>query len=398
MKHYPFLIIGGGMTAHAAIQGIREVDAQSPIGLFSIEKYPPYSRPPLSKALWKGKPLEKIWLKGLDEGVDLFLGQRIASIDIQKKEVRDEHGEIYRYDNLLLATGGKLRRLPYEEERIIYFRTLDDYQKLRSLTGQGKRFVIVGGGFIGSELAAALAMNGERVTMLFDSDGIGARIFPHDLSMFLNDYYRQNGVEVLPGVGMTGVDGSGEQLLVKTAQGKTIHADQVLAGIGVLPNIDLAEEAGLKLDNGIVVDEYLQTSQPDVYAAGDVASFYNPALGTRMRVEHEDNALTMGKFAGKNMALHAANGQPVPYNHLPYFYSDLFDLGYEAVGELDPRFETFSDWQEPFRKGVVYYLEEKRVRGVLLWNVWGQVETARKLIAESGPIEAKDLKAHKPIT
>ena len=388
MKHYPFLIIGGGMTAHAAIQGIREVDALSPIGLFSIEKYPPYSRPPLSKALWKGKPLEKIWLKGLDEGVDLFLGQRITSIDVQKKEVRDEHGEIYRYDHMLLATGGKLRRLPYEEERIIYFRTLDDYQKLRSLTGQGKRFVIVGGGFIGSELAAALAMNRERVTMLFDSDGIGARIFPHDLSVFLNDYYRQNGVEVLPGVGMTGVDGGGDQLLVKTVQGETIQADQVLAGIGVLPNIDLAQEAGLKLDNGIAVDEYLRTSQPDVYAAGDVASFYNPALGTRIRVEHEDNALTMGKVAGKNMALLAANDPPAPYNHLPFFYSDLFELGYEAVGELDPRFETFSDWQEPFRKGVVYYLKERRVRGVLLWNVWGQVDAARKLIAELGPIDA----------
>jgi NAD(P)H-nitrite reductase large subunit len=145
MKHYPFLVIGGGMTAHAAIQGIHEVDTQSPIGLFSVEKYPPYSRPPLSKALWKGKPIEKIWLKDLDEGVDLFLGQRITSIDVQNKEVRDEHEEIYRYDNMLLATGGKLRRLPYEEERIIYFRTLDDYQKLRSLTGQGKRFVIVGG-------------------------------------------------------------------------------------------------------------------------------------------------------------------------------------------------------------------------------------------------------------
>jgi NADPH-dependent 2,4-dienoyl-CoA reductase/sulfur reductase-like enzyme len=241
-------------------------------------------------------------------------------------------------------------------------------------------------------------MNGERVTMLFDTDGIGARIFPHDLSVFLNDYYRQNGVEVLSGVGMTGVDGRGDQLLVKTSQGETIQADQVLAGIGVLPNIDLAEAAGLKLDNGIAVDEYLRTSQSDIYAAGDVASFYNPALGTRIRVEHEDNALTMGKFAGKNMALLAANGQPAPYNHLPFFYSDLFELGYEAVGELDPRFETFSDWQEPFRKGVVYYLKERRVRGVLLWNVWGQVETARKLIAESGPIEAKDLKVHRPIT
>jgi 3-phenylpropionate/trans-cinnamate dioxygenase ferredoxin reductase subunit len=397
MKHYPFLIIGGGMTAHAAIQGIREVDTHSSIGLFSIEKVPPYSRPPLSKGLWKGKPLEKIWLKGLDERVDLFLDLRISAIDIQNKQVRDEQGEIYHYGKLLLATGGKLRRLPYEDGRVLYYRTLDDYQKLYGLTGHGKRFVIIGGGFIGSELAAALAMNGERVALVFPGQGIGAQIFPRDLSIYLNDYFRQKGVEVLSGMAVTGVDEQGDLLLVKTDQGGTVQGDHIVAGIGILPDVDLAEAAGLKLNNGIVVDEYLRTSQPDIYAAGDVASFYNPALGTRIRVEHEDNALTMGRLAGKNIALAATSDQPFPYHHLPYFYSDLFELGYEAVGELDPRFETFSDWQEPCRKGVVYYLKERRVRGVLLWNVWGQIEAARSLIAKPGPIEARDLKAHKPI-
>ena len=386
------------MTAHAAVQGIREVDAQSSIGLFSIEKVPPYSRPPLSKGLWKGKPLEKIWLKSLDERVDLFLGQRITAIDPQNKEVWDEQGEVYNYDKLLLTTGSKLRRLPYADGRILYFRTLDDYHKLHDLTGHGKQFVVIGGGFIGSELAAALAMNAERVTFVFPDQGIGTRIFPQDLSLFLNNYYRQKGIEVQSGIGLTGVEERGEHLLVKTDQGSTIQADHVVAGIGALPNIDLAEAANLKLDNGITVDEYLRTSQPDIYAAGDVASFYNPALGTRMRVVHEDNALTMGKIVGKNMALAASAGQPVPYHHLPYFYSDLFELGYEAVGQLDSRLETFSDWQEPFHKGIVYYLQEGRVRGVLLWNIWGKVEAARKLIAEPGPIKVSDLKTYKPIT
>jgi 3-phenylpropionate/trans-cinnamate dioxygenase ferredoxin reductase subunit len=397
MKHYPYLIIGGGMTAHASIQGIREVDEWSSIGLFSIETYPPYNRPPLSKALWKGEPLENIWLESLNEGVDLHLGQRITSIDILNKEVRDEQGDTYRYEKLLLATGGKLRRLPYGEGQILYYRTLDDYKKLRSLTGQGKRFVIIGGGFIGSELAAALAMNGENVSLIFPDHGIGARIFPQDLSIFLNDYFHQNRVKVLSDMAVTGIDEQGGRIMVKTDQGDTIQADYFVAGIGVLPNIDLAEAAGLKLDNGIAVDEYLRTSHPDIYAAGDVASFYNPALGIRIRVEHKDNALTMGKFAGVNMALHATSGQPVPYDHLPFFYSDLFELGYEAVGELDPRLETFNDWQEPFHKGVVYYLKGGRVCGVLLWNVWNQVDAARKLIAEPGPIEAKDLKVRKPI-
>jgi NADPH-dependent 2,4-dienoyl-CoA reductase/sulfur reductase-like enzyme len=377
--------------------GIREVDANGSIALFSLEKYPPYNRPYLSKNLWKGKPLEKIWLMNPDEKVDINLNRRIVSVDVVDRQVRDDQGSVYQYEKLLLATGGKLRQLPFGEGSIIYFRTLDDYLKLRTLTGQGKRFFILGGGFIGSELAAALAMNGEKVTMLFPEAGIGARIFPNDLSLFLNDYYQKKGVEVLPGVSLAGVDQQGSRLLLRTDQGQTLLGDHIIAGLGILPEVALAEEAKLKLDNGILVDEYLRTSQPDVYAAGDVASFYNPTLAMRTRMEHEDNALNMGKTAGKNMAL-AANGSPaLPYNHLSFFYSDLFELGYEAVGELDPRLETFSDWQAPFEKGVVYYLKQGRVRGVLLWNVWGQVDAARKLIAEPGPYTADNLKAHKPL-
>ena len=393
MKYYPYLIIGGGMTAHAAVQGIREVDKTSMIGLFSLEKYQPYSRPPLTKGLWKGKPLDKIWLKHLDLKVELYLGQRITALDIQNKQAQNEKGDIFGYDKLLLATGGKTRQLPFGDGQFTYFRSLDDYKKLRSLTGQGKHFVIIGGSFIGSELAAALAMNGEKATLIFPDPGLGEHIFPDDLAIFLNDYYRQKGVEVLPDTRVTAVDEQSGFLKISTDRGATIQADHVVAGIGILPNSDLAETAGLTVDDGIVVNEYLQTSQPDIYAAGDVAAFYNPSLGTRMRVEHEDNALKMGKLAGKNMALLKTGGQPLPYHHLPYFYSDLFDLGYEAVGELNPQYEIFSDWQEPYHKGVVYYLNEKRVRGVLLWNVWGQVEAARSLIAEPGPITARDLKA-----
>src|SRR5439155_9741340 len=137
----------------------------------------------------------------------------------------------------------------------------------------------------------------------------------------------------------------------------------------------------------ILVDRFLQTSRPNVYAAGDVASFENPALGMRLRVEHEDNAKTIGRVAGRNMA-----GAPTAYDHLPFFYSDLFDLGYEAVGLIDSRLETFADWQKPNEEGVIYYLRDGRVRGVLLWNVWEQVDAARALIAEPGPFSAANLK------
>jgi 3-phenylpropionate/trans-cinnamate dioxygenase ferredoxin reductase component len=392
MQSYPYLIVGGGMTAFTAIQGIREMDSTNPIGLFSLESYPPYSRPPLSKGLWKGKPLEKIWLKGNDEGVELHLGQRIHAIDPQRKQVHDSLGEIYSYDQLLLATGGKLRRLPFGEGHVIYYRTLDDYQQLRNLTGQGKHFLVLGSGFIGSELAAALAMNGEKVTMLFPDPGIGSRIFPPDLSKFVTAYYCEKGVDVLSGPSMTGIEERADHLLVKTDQGE-LQVDHIVAGIGILPDTGLAESAGLHTENGISVDEFLRSAQPDIFAAGDVAAFFSPTLGKRIRVEHEDNSLSMGKHAGKNMALQASSGELIPYHHLPFFYSDLFDLGYEAVGELDARLEMVSDWQEQYKTGVIYYLNDKRVRGVLLWNVWGKVDAARQLISEPGPFSVQTLKA-----
>jgi NADPH-dependent 2,4-dienoyl-CoA reductase/sulfur reductase-like enzyme len=183
----------------------------------------------------------------------------------------------------------------------------------------------------------------------------------------------------------------GSTLDIQTRAGSQLTVDAVVAGIGIAPNDALATGAGLRLDDGILVDERLRATYDHVFAAGDVARFYNPALGTRMRVEHEDNAVTMGHAAGRSMA-----GDEAPYTHLPFFYSDLFDLGYEAVGLLDDRLEIVEQWVQPFREGVVYYLDAGRVRGVLLWNVWGQVEAARELIAEPGPHDADSVRGRLP--
>jgi NADPH-dependent 2,4-dienoyl-CoA reductase/sulfur reductase-like enzyme len=396
MTNYSYLIVGGGMTAASAVEGIREADPAGSIGLFGAEGHPPYDRPPLSKALWKGKPLESIWRDTESRDVDLHLGRTIQRLDPENKRVTDDQGATYGYGKLLLATGGSPRRLPFGGDRIIYYRTVDDYERLRALTTTGRRFAVVGGGFIGSEVAAALAMNGKDVVMAFPGAGIAHRMFPPDLSAFLNDYYRQKGVEVLPGRTATGLEPRDGRAVLKLrgAQGEgeqDVEADGVVAGIGIQPNVELAQAAGLKVDDGIRVDASLRTSQPDVYAAGDAANFYNPALDRRMRVEHEDNANTMGRAAGRAMA-----GKSVRYDHLPSFYSDLFDLGYEAVGELDARLETVADWKELHREGVVYYLREGRVRGVLLWNVWDQVDAARALIAEPGPFGPESLKGRLP--
>jgi NADPH-dependent 2,4-dienoyl-CoA reductase/sulfur reductase-like enzyme len=239
-------------------------------------------------------------------------------------------------------------------------------------------------------------MNGKQVVMIFPGDAIGQHAFPHDLASFLNDYYRENGVDVLAGSVAKGLEIRQGKLVLKVA-GATARAEQeievdgVVAGIGVLPNVELAESAGLAIDNGIRVNASLGTSHPDIYAAGDVASFYNPALDRWLRVEHEDNANTMGRMAGLAMA-----GQTVSYDHLPSFYSDLFTLGYEAVGEIDSGLEMVADWNDPYREGVVYYLRRGRVRGVLLWNVWDQVDAARRLIAQPGSFTAADLKGRLP--
>lgn len=397
MSHYNYVIIGGGMAADAAVRGIREVDVFRSIGLFSTESDPPYDRPPLSKDLWKGAPMTSIWRNTEDRDTELHLGCKVESIDPARKCIIDDRRTSHTFDKLLLATGGTPRQLPFGADQIIYFRTLADYRRLKALAEKGQHFVVIGGGFIGSEIAAALASNGKQVTMIIPDLTIGSRVFPHELGLYLNSYYEAKGVELLTEETAVDVETRGDFLSVKTrslknARDRDLRVDGVVAGIGLQPNMDLAKAAALQVDNGIVVDEYLRTSHPDIYAAGDVASFYNSLLSKRIRVEHEDNANTMGRLAGRNMA-----GEREPYHHLPSFYSDFFEFSYEAVGELDPRLEIVTDWTKENRLGAIYYLRESRVRGVLLWNIWGAVNVARELIAEPGPLKIEDLKKRLPL-
>lgn len=366
------------MTADAAVQGIREVDPSGDIGIISKEAHAPYKRPPLTKGLWKGEKLESIWLDTSKNmpNLHLELGCTIEKLDPANKKVVDNRGEEYSYDKLLITTGGNPRQLKNAPTDVIYYRTFGDYEKVQSLLAHAKRFIIIGGGFIGSEIAAALRLQKKEVTMIFPEFGIGSLLFPADLSKYINTYYQKKGVEVLAGEMVESITKDANVYVVKTQSGKTIMGDAVIAGIGIIPDVSLAQSAGLEVKNGIIVNEFLQTTNKDIFAAGDVANFYNPALGKRMRVEHEDNALTMGKIAGQNMA-----GKEIAYNHLPFFYSDLFDLGYEAIGETDPKLETVADWKKRFKEGVVYYLQEGQVRGVLLWGIFEQVPNARALIA-----------------
>lgn len=382
-----YLIVGGGMTADAAVRGIRELDASGKIIMLSDEHYPPYDRPPLSKKMWSGKPLDSIFRKAEQNDVELRLETRATSGDPVDQTITDHFGNQYAYEKLLLATGGFPRRLPFSDDGVIYFRTLEDYQQLRALAVSGARIVVIGAGFIGSEIAAALAMNGCAVSMVFPGSGIGSHIYPPGLSGFLDSYFQEKGVTLLPREAAAAIEPTGREFAVRTRSGKELPCDCTIAGIGIEPDVGLAKSLGLAVDNGIVVDDYLRTSHPNIYAAGDVANFYSPAFGIRRRVEHEDNANTMGAAAGRNMA-----GLEEKYRHLPYFYTDLFDLGYEAVGELASDMEIVEDWTEQYRKGVLYYLREEKVRGVLLWNTWGQVDVARQLIGAGEAAGAPSLK------
>jgi 3-phenylpropionate/trans-cinnamate dioxygenase ferredoxin reductase component len=374
-----YLIVGGGMTADAAVKGIREHDGDGSIVLVGAEPHPPYKRPPLTKGLWSGGDEAKIWKNTADAGAELILGRRIVALDLAARRATDDQGDDYGYEKLLLATGGTPRRLGGADDQVIYYRTLDDFRKLKQITEGGASVVVIGAGFIGSELAASLTSAGAKVTMVFPEAGVTSRVLPDGLARFVAEYFREKGVEMLSEDTVASVVGT----TVHTGSGRTLEADAVVAGLGIVPNVELAEAAGLPVDNGIVVDRYGRVDgRDDVFAAGDVANYPNLVLGGQFRVEHEDHANTHGRFVGANMA-----GANEPYDHLPLFYSDLFDLGYEAVGEVDSRLATVETWEEPNRKGTIAYVDDAgRPRGFLMWNVWDKVDAARELIRAGKPV------------
>jgi NADPH-dependent 2,4-dienoyl-CoA reductase/sulfur reductase-like enzyme len=275
-------------------------------------------------------------------------------------------------------------------EGISYYRTLPDYRQLRGAAIEGKSALVIGGGFIGSELAASLRINKLAVTMIFPSKWLVSRVFPESLGRTLTAHYRGKGVEVLADDVLLWIQRDGIGYVARTRSGRELRADLVVVGIGVTPNIALAHAAGLTTGDGVLVNQFLQTSSEDVYAAGDLAFFPEANLGPR-RIEHWDNALNQGKHAGRNMA-----GAREPFAYMPFFFSDLFEFGYEAVGDVDSRHETIFDWQEENKTGVIYYLNDGRLRGAMMCNLFGKVDAARELIQQSDRLTAADLRGAIP--
>jgi NADPH-dependent 2,4-dienoyl-CoA reductase/sulfur reductase-like enzyme len=378
---YDYLIIGGGMVADSAAKAIQDVDPNGSIGIISADPDEPVTRPALTKKLWTDPDFEfeQVWLKTVEQtGAQLITGLTVDSIDPAQHTI-SAGGRTVGYRRLLLATGGEPTRLDLpEDDRVIHFRSVDDYRRLRRLAGGGHRIAVVGGGYIGTELAAGLAQNDTQVIMIFPQELIYAEKFPRQLAEHLTDLYRHHDIELHPQTKITGGEVQATGVRLSTDNGDEIEADAVVVGLGVTPRTDLAEKAGLEVTDGVIVDEFLTTSDPDVLAAGDIASYPDAILG-RQRVEHVDNANAMGTRAGRNLA-----GAHEPYDYTPYFYSELFGNRYEAVGTLDASAELVETREGDHDRGVVYYLDGQcGVAGVLLWNVDDKTDRAREVIKKS---------------
>lgn len=390
---FTYVIVGGGLAGASAVEGIRERDGKGAILLIGDEKPLPYNRPPLSKQLWFGKTrVEDIFLHDQayyeQQGVTLLSGVRAVGLDPDAKTLALDNGDSVRFGKLLLATGVSPRKLTIpggDLEDVCYYRTLDDYQRIQPKVAQAESALVIGGGFIGSELAAALNAN-LHVTLLFPGPYLCNRVFPKQLGMAVQRKFQERGVRILDSEMPTSIARSNGGFGTLTTGGKQILSDLVIVGIGTEPNIRLAQGAGLEIGDGIVVDEYLRTSHPDIYAAGDNALFPYAVLGQSMRVEHWDNALNQGKWAGRNMA-----GAGEAFDYQPFFFSDLFEFGYEATGEVSSKLDTFADWKKENETGVVYYLADGKVRGVMMCNVWDKVDAARELIGKGETVTRESL-------
>ncbi|MFZ7086489.1 NAD(P)/FAD-dependent oxidoreductase [Curtobacterium sp. RRHDQ10] len=380
---YRYLIVGGGMVADAAARGIRELDETGTIGILSEDVDAPYARPALSKKLWTDPDFswdEKVDLHTEDAtGATIRLSTPVTAIDRDAKTVTTADGATVGYDRLLLATGGHPRSLGVEQsERVIDFRSAADYRRARALADRHAHVAVVGGGYIGTEIAAGLVQNGAAVTLVDPDDVVGGSMFPADLASAFQQRFVDAGITLRTGRRVEDGHETEDGVVLTLDDGSTLGVDAVVSGLGITPATDLAEAAGLAVDDGIVVSSTLVTDDPSVFAAGDVASYPDRILGRR-RVEHVDNAKEQGRQAGRNLA-----GAGEVYEHTPMYYSDVFDMGYEAVGQVTSSLRTVEDWTTPQDTGVIYYLDDDQiVRGVLLWNVWDKTDEARMVLAEA---------------
>lgn len=391
-----YCIVGGGYAAAAAIEGIRSRDAEGSILLLSRENHRPYHRPILSKDLWYGEvTLERLPIHTDDwygeQRVDVRLRREVVELDVENRRLWDERGQAIEYEHLLLATGCRPRRLQAEgaeTSSVRYFRDLEDYLDLEARLDRLQHVTLVGGGFISVEMAAALRSRRKEVTYVLADEYPLHRLLPRELGLPLLDHLRELGVETVSGDTLTHIEESPGLVHARTLLGNELDTQLVIVDQGAEPQVDLAEAAGLAIDDGIVVDEFGRTSDPNVWAAGDVAEFPYRALGQIMRVEGSDHADAHGRVVGANMA-----GAERAYDELPLKSFRIGELMFEGVGELWARLATEILWVEPGREGVVFYLRDDVIRGVLMINMRDRLEWARGLVREARAATAAERSA-----
>ncbi|NEE02820.1 NAD(P)/FAD-dependent oxidoreductase [Phytoactinopolyspora halotolerans] len=393
-----FVIVGGGLAGAKAAETLREEGFDGAVVLLAAEHEPPYERPPLSKGYLLGHDERskafvhpEQWYA--DHDIELRLGARVETLEPAEHRVRIAGGDTLTYDRLLLATGSEPRRLDVpgsDLDDVRYLRELPDADRLLDVLEPGHRVAVVGGGWIGLEVAAAARTHGAEVTLLELADLPLQGVLGNEVARVFAGLHRDHGVDLRLGAQVREIVGAdGRVVAVVTTDGDEIMADTVVVGIGVRPAVDLAVAAGLDLDDGVVVDAALRTSAPDVYAAGDIASIDHPLLGTRLRVEHWANALDGGPAAARSML-----GQDVSYDRLPYFFTDQYDLGMEYIGHAPP-----GSYDEVVLRGDVdarafhaFWVRDRRVRAGMHVNLWDDgIAPVEELVRSGRSVDAERL-------
>ena len=388
------VIVGASLAGAKAAETLREQGFEGRVVLIGAEDERPYERPPLSKDYLRGEVgREKVYVH--DDGfyaehdIDLRLGHTAESLDTSKGEVVLDDGERLRYDRVLLSTGAEPRRLSIpggELEGVLYLRSVQDSDTLRERLDRGGTVVVVGAGWIGAEVAASARQRGLEVTVLDPLTVPLERVLGAEVGAIYRDIHTDHGTQMLMGTGVEAFEGDNAVERVRTRDGRELECDFVVVGVGVQPRIHLATEAGIAVDNGILVDEHLETSVPGVYAAGDVANSLHPFYGQRIRVEHWANALNQGPVAARSML-----GQAAAYERLPYFFSDQYEVGMEYTGFARAWDRVVFRGDPATREFVAFWMVEDRVVAGMNVNVWDVTDPIKHLIGERVAVEDRRL-------
>ena len=376
-------IIGAGHAGGRAAEAMRKAGFHGTIVLVGEEAYVPYERPPLSKELLAtDADVDKLFCNSPEyypqNGIELRLATRAETINRAARTVGLASGETIAYDRLLIVTGSRVRRLACpggDLQGLHYIRAIPDTLALRPALREGTRVVVIGGGFIGLEVAASARLRGCAVTVVELADHVLARVADPAVGDLIAALHRKNGVRIVTGASVERITGDGRVNEVVCAGGETFAADVVVVGIGILPNMEIAANAGLAVADGITVDEFGRTSDPDVFAAGDVAYHYNPILDRHLRLESWANAQNAGVAVARNMVV-----APEPYAEIPWFWTDQFDLNMQIVGapERWDRLVTRGDPESG--RGVVFSMDKSRVVGATTFNLGRDVRACRQLV------------------